>query len=71
MTFSKQLVFWLVSTVLALGLVYGLYEDKLTSTQAQLYSTFARSTWALVLAWIRSGKIAYTVIFRCFFKFEI
>ncbi|XP_023338900.1 uncharacterized protein LOC111709470 [Eurytemora carolleeae] len=52
MTFSKQLVCWLVSTVLALGLVYGLYEDKLTSTQAQLYSTFARSTWALVLAWI-------------------
>ena len=43
---------WLLSTVLGLALVFGLYHSQLSDTTEQAYLVLARSAWSIVIAWI-------------------
>jgi hypothetical protein len=43
---------WLVTGAMALAVIYGLYHASLGPLASQLYTTLARSSWALALAWL-------------------
>ena len=44
---------WVLALGLSLSVIFGLYRASLGPLASQLYTTLARSVWALGLAWIR------------------
>jgi len=52
LNWKKQFIGWTLSVSMSCAVIFGLYKSDLSSTWSELYTSLARSVWAVCLAWV-------------------